>query len=422
MAKQRRPLIIETKTVDMNVLALDTKTGIADAVVNVFGIVDLGRDRILNGAFKMTISERAGKIRVLDSHRMDTVRAIIGKPLEIKELNRAGLPQEIRDKFPEATGGLFTKTQFAIDTEDGDEIFKRIASGIANEWSIGFDLLQSENVSEVIDEEEVIIRNIQEVRLWEYSVVTFGMNQATQTVRSMMVGNPNEPGKLLLVRELDDGLLIERAAFPFPGERRDCKIVGESGVTASIVCNGGKEGIAGFTFEPNVWERKNAIEWVQYQDDMALHGVALSEQDGQIILNSPSGLEPEAAKEMTDDGPVQRLGDILVGHLHQTFSMLGDGWLISGIISKDEHKKFVKAAQKAIDAFTDTMPETVMVRRKPENDFFFFSNDEPEVIKETEKGTEQQPDEVESNLLAFDAQKLELYALQIKILESELGD
>ncbi len=415
MAK-RRPLIVEMKTTPapLTILAVDEKNGRADAIVNVFGIVDLGNDRIKNGAFRKTISERAGRIRVLDSHRMDTVRAVIGRPLEIKELDRAGLPKEVRDKFPEATGGLFTKTQYAINTFDGNEIFQRIVTGVVNEYSIGFDLLEAENVSEVQDGEEVIIRDILEVRLWEYSVVTFGMNQATQTVRSQIIGNPSEPGKLLLVREMDDSLTIERAAFTTEGKRRDCRVVGVEGITASMVCNNEADDISGFAFSPEHWERKDAIGWAQHNisDEIQL---GINENGDEIILNSPP--EPEVEKEMTDDGPIERLGDILVGHLRQTFSMLGDGWLISGLLSSKEHEKFVKASTKAINVFVENMPEAVMIRRKPE-DFFFFGQDEPEVTKES---NEPQANEAEPDIpLTLEAQKRAIDALRIDFLKDEL--
>ena len=57
----------------------DEESGVVEAIANVFGIVDDGKDIVHSGAFTKTISERAGRIRVLDNHRYGSTEDAIGK-------------------------------------------------------------------------------------------------------------------------------------------------------------------------------------------------------------------------------------------------------------------------------------------------------------------------------------------------------
>jgi len=171
----------ETKIFPGYVMKADEDTGIVEAYVSVMGIVDedIPPDMIESGAFKKTIQERgpagSNKIRVLHQHRWDEV---VGKPTELVEHGRDQLPAELLKKYPEATGGLFAKTQFVLDVQRAREDFALYKAGAMDEWSIGFDTLDSDMDKSDGDES---FRRIKEVRLWEYSPVTWGANQATTT-------------------------------------------------------------------------------------------------------------------------------------------------------------------------------------------------------------------------------------------------
>ena len=195
----------ETKIFPGYVMKADEDTGIVEAYVSVMGIVDedIPPDMIENGAFKKTIQERgpagSNKIRVLHQHRWDEV---VGKPIELVEHSRDQLPTELLEKFPGATGGLFTKTQFVLDVQRAREDFALYKAGAMDEWSIGFDTLDSDMDK---DDNSVAFRRIKEVRLWEYSPVTWGANQATITTNVKEVdkvdnthrGGPLPPGTLI---------------------------------------------------------------------------------------------------------------------------------------------------------------------------------------------------------------------------------
>lgn len=158
--------------------------GIVSAVVNVFGIIDDGLDIVHPGAFTKTLAENGHRVRVLDSHNNRSALNVVGRPLEIREIGRDELPPQVLMRHPEATGGLFTRTQFLLNTPEGKGIFERIKSGALNEYSIGFDALDTD-MTKAMDpqsQRDVIVRNIRTARLWEYSVCTFGLNDQTTTV------------------------------------------------------------------------------------------------------------------------------------------------------------------------------------------------------------------------------------------------
>jgi HK97 family phage prohead protease len=161
---------------------IDSDLGIVESIVAVMGNVDYGRDVIHPGAFTKTISERRNKIKVLDMHNSDSVMRIIGKPVEMREIPKAQLPQELLKEYPDATGGLWCKTQFLIDTPEGKGAFERIKSGALQEWSIGYDVLDSDFSKVKTKDGEVTVRNLRTIKLYEYSAVIWGMNPATATV------------------------------------------------------------------------------------------------------------------------------------------------------------------------------------------------------------------------------------------------
>jgi len=179
---------MEKKTVPSIYLKADNETGIVEHIIAVMGNVDMGGDVIHSGAFTKTISERGGKIRVLDNHNYDSVLRVVGKPVQMREISRGELPAEILDKYPDADGALWAKTQFLLDTPEGLGAFKRIKAGAVDEWSIGYDALdfdyeRSEEDGKTIQD----IRHLRTLRLWEYGPVIWGMNPATMTLSAKAV-------------------------------------------------------------------------------------------------------------------------------------------------------------------------------------------------------------------------------------------
>ena len=159
----------------------ESESGVLKAYVSIFGIEDDSwmNDIIEPGAFKKTIAERgpsgSNKIRVLWMH---TTREVIGKPILLEEHSRDLLPDSVRERYPLASGGLYAETQLVLDVQRGREAFALYRDGAMDEWSIGFDPIDQK----FEDVDNRTIRRLREVRLWEYSPVTWGANPATTTV------------------------------------------------------------------------------------------------------------------------------------------------------------------------------------------------------------------------------------------------
>jgi uncharacterized protein len=146
--------------VSLGLKDVDVKTGTVIAYGASFDVKDDGGDIIMPGAFKKTIQEwgpmGANRITHLYQHSRDL---ILGKPTMIKE-----------DEF----GLLFQST--ISKTSWGNDVLVLYEDGVINEHSIGYD-----TIIEQIDK-ELNARKLVELRLWDVSSVTWGMNQFTPTV------------------------------------------------------------------------------------------------------------------------------------------------------------------------------------------------------------------------------------------------
>lgn len=172
---------IAFKAAPFFITKIDADLGIVEAIVSVFGVVDLGGDMIMPGAFSKTIVENTKSIRVCDLHNTFSIFNVLGMPTQMKEVGREELPEQVRNEFPTATGGLWTQTQYLIDTPEGKGAFARIKAGAINEYSIGYQVLDWNYDEILIDGKKVRIRILRSIKLWEYSPVIWGMNQATAT-------------------------------------------------------------------------------------------------------------------------------------------------------------------------------------------------------------------------------------------------
>ncbi len=143
----------------------------------IFGNVDSYNDRMIKGSFKKTIKEGMDHIRHLWQHSFRNPPTAVIKNLE--EVTRSKLPDTIKDKYPEATGGLLVEREY-LDTPRGEEVLQGITTGAIKEMSFGFDPIKFD-----FDEEDgVLIRSLREVRLWDTSDVLWGANPATAAVKS----------------------------------------------------------------------------------------------------------------------------------------------------------------------------------------------------------------------------------------------
>ena len=364
----------ERKSFPVKVLSASDE-GIVEAIVAVMGNIDGGDDIIHPGAFRKTLAERGGEVLVLDAHRTDTVLAAVGVPLEIRELGQDELPADLRQKYPEATGGLYTKTRYLMDTPEGAGVFQRIRSGAVRQYSIGYDPIKGgTDYSKVsVGGREKTVRNLRELRLYEYSPVLFAMNEATATVGVKAVTPFQDLPLAARDREWDAAAAEARVRAWAGGDELDWEqyaraflwhnaeepemfgsyklgyadVVDEElmAIPRAIFAAAGGRGVdaAGI---PDADKERVKEQITRYYEKMA------AAFDDETLI-SPFA---KASKEMTPHGPVRRLLDVFTGTIHYGYTTMADRWLIEGFISRDERMEIGRLTGEALKVLTEGMP------------------------------------------------------------------
>lgn len=142
---------------------------------------------IERGAFRATLEKDADRIRILWQH---DPAAPIGRPVELKET-------------PE---GLFIRGRLAT-TLRAREALELMREGILDELSIGFDPVRWESRRDPATGEDV--RYLQELRLWEISLVTFAADPLAKIAATAECHSVN--GKILDLERLahDTGIQLQ---------------------------------------------------------------------------------------------------------------------------------------------------------------------------------------------------------------------
>ena len=127
----------------------------------------MASDTIKKGAFEKTLSERKSRVAFCKNHDIYDAK---GKILELKE-----------DET-----GLFIKVRIS-DAET--ELKTKIREDIYKEFSIGFQTIKSEfKKDDEADNEKVYVRELQEIKLFEVSIVTIARdeNSVITDIKSMV--------------------------------------------------------------------------------------------------------------------------------------------------------------------------------------------------------------------------------------------
>ncbi len=136
--------------------------GTFDGIASVYDVEDLGGDIIEKGAFKKTLSENP-TVPILWQHQSDEV---IGQG-EVKE----------------SGGKVLIAGKLDLEDATGQKAYQKLKKGLIKGLSIGFQTIKAK--WEEIEEQgkSRLIRRIQELKLWEVSVVTFPMLPQAQVTR-----------------------------------------------------------------------------------------------------------------------------------------------------------------------------------------------------------------------------------------------
>lgn len=142
--------------------------GVLEAIVSVFSNTDSYGERVMPGAFTESLGKKLPK-----GVWMHDWAQPIAKTLEAEELMPGDprLPEHLK-----ALGGLYVKAQFFKEIEDSWQAFQKIASGLVDEFSIGYRLQEWAK-----DEDDGTIKLLK-LDLFEWSPVLVGANRATATL------------------------------------------------------------------------------------------------------------------------------------------------------------------------------------------------------------------------------------------------
>jgi len=119
---------------------------------SVFDVVDSQNDNIVKGAFSRTLRKGAGNVKLLWQHKMD------------EPIGSFGIIRE--DAY-----GLFVQGRLLLDVQRSREAYALLKSGSINGMSIGYAVTKAEY------DDYSDIRYIEEVDLFEISLVTFPANE-----------------------------------------------------------------------------------------------------------------------------------------------------------------------------------------------------------------------------------------------------
>lgn len=163
--------MLKFKNVAGAVSDYDAGSGVVILYASSFDVLDSDNDVMERGAFTKTIAERgpggSNRIKQLWQHDPWTP---IGRPLKMEE-DQKGLRIE----------------SFVSDIKNGD-YRKMYADGIITEHSIGFETMK--------ETPGTGFNRLQEVRLWEYSAVTWGANSDTPVVGMKGLNKQEKADKL----------------------------------------------------------------------------------------------------------------------------------------------------------------------------------------------------------------------------------
>ena len=141
--------MLERKAFRLRVKQLDD-TGMFEGYASVFGNTDSYGDVVDRGAFAKTIGDKAGRFPILWQHNPD-------EPIGVS----TGMVEDMH--------GLAVTGQLNLDTQRGREAYSLLRQGALQGLSIGY-----QTVNSVMDGK---LRRLTEVKLWEFSVVTFPANE-----------------------------------------------------------------------------------------------------------------------------------------------------------------------------------------------------------------------------------------------------
>ena len=167
---------------------LPSEPGTFEGYAAVFGNVDSGGDVIEPGAFREYVRTKDGKVRILRGHNPNV-------PI--------GVGETMQD-----SNGLHIRGKLLIGNPMADDTYELMCGGVMDALSIGYDILPGG--ATYLNSG---VRKLTGLKLYEVSVVTFGMNElarveAVKAATLLSAQHPRDLEELLRER---DGLSARKA-------------------------------------------------------------------------------------------------------------------------------------------------------------------------------------------------------------------
>jgi HK97 family phage prohead protease len=160
---------LQHKSFEFTDISVDTDSRTISGYASVFNVIDSDGDLIKSGSFAKTLSENRARIVHLYQH--NPVQ-LLGRPTTLIEDEK----------------GLYFETTIA-DTALGNEVLELYRNGTIKEHSIGFQTVKSASKG--------TYNEISEVKLFEFSSVTWGANSHAQFTSDHIIENTDKIIKML---------------------------------------------------------------------------------------------------------------------------------------------------------------------------------------------------------------------------------
>lgn len=162
------------RIVDLKALDADSGEGTFEAIVSVFGNVDVVGDRVVAGAFQKSLAEwkeSGDPIPVIFDHQWGNLDALAGEVVEAEELapGDARLPEAIK-----SLGGLWVKGALDIEDDFARKLWNKMRRRRLKEFSFAYEVVE-EKANDGANE-------LLELKIIEVGPTLKGANPQTQLV------------------------------------------------------------------------------------------------------------------------------------------------------------------------------------------------------------------------------------------------
>ena len=188
MEKRNRDFNLEIRSI--------SDDGVIEGYASVFDVVDSYKDVIAPGAFKRTLAawKASGRmLPVLWQHEMTQ-------------------PIGVTTRAEEDGKGLAVTAQMVLDVGLAREAFALAKAGALGGMSIGFSIPSkaADGMPAVAYDDERGVQIIREVKLWEYSLVTFPANEAATIDRVKQAAHALEEARTAFTTQYEDTVSLLR--------------------------------------------------------------------------------------------------------------------------------------------------------------------------------------------------------------------